>query len=567
MAKNRSAEAGAAHAQQKGMGPVPASILVLGAIYYGVEHGAWVLVPPQYDEHARIALAIVVGYSVLQLVLAVGRLRLRFRKELDAQRPKESTHSARIATVADLKESGVIPGFWNVSLFFRRAENSVRFYCGVIGRHVLQLVATHVLIIAPTGTGKNRFFVFMYLGLLREPCVVTDVKGENYEVTARYRERRFNHRIIRFGVGGQHSYNPVDLIKEGLAAGGRDVLGDAQRIALALRPEPKDEKNSYWRQGGRDVMALTMIGLCVNDPANANLGTVQMIVSDINLFLAMCEDLEFSPALNGVVAEMARSMLGMVAEKKTALQEYINVAKQAMLPYARAGWLHKLTETSTFRYRDLKYPDAQGRFLTIYNQFDSSRREIFEPFGAMLNSCMLLELQRDPSPQRVVFLNDEATNFVVKDLPALLTILRSDGNVHVVNICQSRARMRATWGAEGEQTILDNSDLKIFFGLNSDEEAKKVSELIGQQNVLSPSYGMGQGPVDGISENRSIAQRPVLTSDMVRREKGALLVYRKERVMRVDLVGVDRCEPMRSEFDVNTRYGNKKFKGPVEVIF
>ncbi len=78
---------------------------------------------------------------------------------------------------------------------------------------------------------------------------------------------------------------------------------------------------------------------------------------------------------------------------------------------------------------------------------------------------------------------------------------------------------------------------------------------------------MGQGPVDGISENRSIAQRPVLTSDMVRREKGALLVYRKERVMRVDLVGVDRCEPMRSEFDVNTRYGNKKFKGPVEVIF
>lgn len=567
MAKNRSAEAGAAHAQQKGMGPVPASILLLGAIVFGLQQGAWALVPPQYDEHARIALAIVVGICGLQLVLAAGRFRLRFKKALDAERPKDSTHSARIATVADLKASGIIPRIWDVLRLFRRAENTVRFYCGVIGWHVLELAATHVLIVAPTGAGKNRFFVFMYLGRLREPCVVTDVKGENYEVTARFRERRFNHRTIRFGVGGSHSYNPMVLIKEGLAAGGRDVLGDAQKLALALRPEPKDEKNSYWRQGGRDVIALTMVGLCVKDPANANLGNVQTYVTDINMFLALCEDLEFSPELNGDLAIMARGMLGMVSEKKQALQEYINVAKQALAPYARSGWLHKLTETTTFRYRDLKYPDAQGRFLTIYNHFDSSRREIFEPFGAMLNVCMLLELQRDPSPQRVVFINDEAANFVVKDLPKQMTIVRSDGNVHIVNVCQSHAQMVATWGKEGAQTIEDNSDLKIYLAASSNEESKKVSEAIGQQNVLSASYAMGQVASDGISENRSIAQRNVMTPEMVRRERRAIVIYRRERAMVVEPVGFECCEPMRSEFEVNSRYGKKKFKGPKRVIF
>jgi|GEM_PF-5943734 len=549
------------------MGPVPSSLLMLGALYFGWSKGLLSYVPAEYAEHARIAVMLVAGLCLFQLLLAAGRFRLRFKKALDAERPKESTHSARIATVADLKESGTIPKFSLIPQFLRRSAGTVLFYCGVIGWHVLELAATHVLVVAPSGAGKNRCFVFILLARIRQPCVVTDVKNENFEVTARFRERFLGHRTIRLGVGGQHSYNPVDLISEGLAAGGTDVLVDARTIALALVPEPKDEKNSYWRQGGRDVIAITMIGLCVTDPANANLGNVQAYVTDIDIFLGLCEELEFLPVLNGDLAIMARSMLSMVAEKKQSLQEYINVAKQAMLPYARSGLLHKLTEKSTFRYRDLKYPDAQGRFLTIYNNFDSSRRVIFEPFGAMLNSCMLLELQRDPSPQRVVFINDEAANFVVKDLPKQMTIVRGDGNVHVVNICQSHAQMVATWGAEGAQTISDNSDTRIYFGANSFEEARKVSEMLGKQNILTASYGMGHGAADGVTENRSIAQRDVVTAEMVLREKGAFVIHKQERAMRVMLPGYECCEPMRSEFEANSRYGKKKLKGKKKVIF
>ena len=164
-------------------------------------------------------------------------------------------------------------------------------------------------------------------------------------------------------------------------------------------------------------------------------------------------------------------------------------------------------------------------------------------------------------------MNDEAANFVVKDLPKQLTILRADGNVHVINVCQSRAQMRATWGAEGEQMILDNSDLKLFFAISTDEEAKKVSELCGTQNILSPSYALGHAASDGVGENRSISQRPVLTPEMVRREKRAIVLYRQERVMLVSLPGYERCEPMRSKYAVNRRYGNKRFKGPKEVVF
>lgn len=554
--------------QRKASSPVPAALVGLASLVYAwPQDSVWALIPSDFVQAAEIGGLGLGTFWTGALVAAGFRLRTRLKKALDAERPKESTHSSRIATVRDMQDAGLIQKPGLVPARFRRLETAVRFYCGIVGRHALQVLATHMLVVAPSGAGKNRQIVFILLGLNDEPAVVTDVKGENYEVTASFRAQQFNHRIIRLAAGGDHSYNPLDILKDGLAAGGSDVLSDARIIAQALIPEPKDERNSYWRQGGRDLIILAMVGLVVKDPASANLGTVQSLVTDIYMMLALCEELAKEKALSGDLAIIARGMLGMAQKTEKGLQEYVNVAKQAMAPYARSGLLHKLTERSTFRYRDLKYRDSEGRRLTIYNHFDSSRRLVFEPFGAMLNSCMLLELQRDPSPQRWLFINDEAANFVVKDLPKQMTILRGDGNGHVVNICQSRAQMQATWGNEGSQIILDNSDLKIFFGLTTDEEARKVSDLVGQQNALSSSYAMGQGAQDGISESRALAQRPVLTPDMVRREKRAIVIYKQERVMLTSLPGYERCEPMRSQFAVNTRYGGKRLKGRKEVIF
>jgi type IV secretory pathway TraG/TraD family ATPase VirD4 len=547
---------------------VPGALCGLGVLGYASTQD-WVraFVPPDLMGAAEISVAALGAYWSSVLVLAGFRFRTRLKKALDAERPKDSAHSSRIATVRDIEEAGLIKKPSWIPSFLKKAPETVSFYAGIVGRHVLRLQASHVLVIAPSGAGKNIKYVFLLLGLNREPAVVNDVKGENYEVTSEFRRIVLGHRIIRLVAGGDHKYNPLDILKDGLAAGGADVLTDARIIAQALIPEPKDERNSYWRQGGRDLIIIAMVGLAVKDPASANLGNVQSIVTDIYMLIALCEELEKETALSGDLAIIARGFLGMSQKTEKGLQEYINVAKQAMAPYARSGILHKLTERSTFRYRDLKYKDAEGRFLTIYNHFDSSRRVIFEPFGAMLNACMLLELQRDRSPQRWLFINDEAANFVVKDLPKQMTILRGDGNGHIVNITQSRAQMQATWGREGAQVILDNSDIKIIFGMNTDEEAAKVSELIGKQNALTPSYGMGQGAADGISENRGLGQRPVMTADMVRREKRAFVIYKQERVMLVHLPGYQRCEPMRSKFKANSLYSKKRFKEPTEVIF
>jgi hypothetical protein len=45
------------------------------------------------------------------------------------------------------------------------------------------------------------------------------------------------------------------------------------------------------------------------------------------------------------------------------------------------------------------------------------------------------------------------------------------------------------------------------------------------------------------------------------------VIYKQERVMLTSLPGYERCEPMRSNYAVNTRYGNKRMKGRKEVMF
>lgn len=559
-------EGAPAAAPRKGMGPVPLSLVTLGGLVYGWKEGLLNSVPPGFEQEAQVVAGTVAGLCALQVLLAVGRFRLRYRKALDAERPKFSTHSARIATVKDIEDAGLVAKPSWLSRLFGRGDNVVHFYAGVVGRHVLHLPAVHMLVLAPSGAGKNRNVVFHLLGLTKEPCVVTDIKKENYLVSAGYRAREFGHRIILLTVGGAHSYNPLDNIVDAFNEGGQDVFTFARLIARALLPEPKDERNAFWRQGGRDLIIVAMVGLCLRLGNAANLTMVQEMVTAPDDLISLCEDLEFEQALAGELAVMARGLLAQAQQTPKSFQEFVNVAKQAMAPYGRSGVLCKLTDRSTYRYRDLKYPDANGRALTIYHHFDSARRVVFEPFGALMNSCMLLELQRDPSMRRVVFINDEAANFVVKDLPKQMTIVRGDGNVHIVNVVQSSAQMRETWGNEGAQMMMDNSDLKIFFGLVTDDECKKVSEMIGQQNVLSSSYALGQVAADGVGENRSIAQRFVVTPEMVRREKRAFVIFRKERPMLVDLPGIECSEPMRSKFDANTRYSSK-LKGAVEVDF
>ncbi|MCE6958041.1 type IV secretory system conjugative DNA transfer family protein, partial [Cereibacter sphaeroides] len=83
------------------------------------------------------------------------------------------------------------------------------------GEYIVSGKHPHCLVVAPTGRGKGVGFVIPNLLSYKGSAVVLDVKGENFEATARFRAS-LGQKVYRFGPrdfdGLSHRYNPLDRI-------------------------------------------------------------------------------------------------------------------------------------------------------------------------------------------------------------------------------------------------------------------------------------------------------------------------------------------------------------------
>src|SRR5205814_4611648 len=94
----------------------------------------------------------------------------------------------------------------------------------------------HLMTVAPTGAGKGVGLIIPALLTYPGSVIVTDIKGENYQVTARYR-RALGQQVVvldPFGLVAARDkadrLNPFDLFK----LPGSDVESDAEMIAAQL---------------------------------------------------------------------------------------------------------------------------------------------------------------------------------------------------------------------------------------------------------------------------------------------------------------------------------------------
>ena len=77
----------------------------------------------------------------------------------------------------------------------------------------------HLATFAPTGRGKGVSVLIPNLLSYRHSCVVTDPKGELFQLTSEHRRQKFGHRIIRLDPSelcgpGSDTFNPLDFIDD-----------------------------------------------------------------------------------------------------------------------------------------------------------------------------------------------------------------------------------------------------------------------------------------------------------------------------------------------------------------
>ena len=102
----------------------------------------------------------------------------------------------------------------------------------------------HVLVAAPTRSGKGVGIVIPNLLSWPGSAVVLDIKYENHELTSGLRAAH-GQRVFRFSPadaeGRSHRYNPLDSVRDQAA----HRISDLQRLAAILLPVPGTGRDSF----------------------------------------------------------------------------------------------------------------------------------------------------------------------------------------------------------------------------------------------------------------------------------------------------------------------------------
>ena len=123
---------------------------------------------------------------------------------------------------------------------------------------------THYAVIAPTGAGKGVGIVnATLLGGWRESCLVTDLKGELWDITSKYRQDVLGQMVMKFNPTVLHHqnvrWNPISEIRWGT----EHEMKDVSNLAEVLVPRGKGDP--FWVNSAKRLLSAVIIYLKYHD--------------------------------------------------------------------------------------------------------------------------------------------------------------------------------------------------------------------------------------------------------------------------------------------------------------
>jgi type IV secretion system protein VirD4 len=495
--------------------------LAFGPLYQPLALLAWRFT---HRPHPPLPLFVApylrVTYLSAALAAAGAALVLLFR--LPDLFTKADVHgSARWANLSDLKATGVIPANPTARTIPGPEGIFLGLYTDPRGQRfrLYDNEPHHVMLIAPTRSGKGVGYVVPNLLNYRHSAVVLDVKRELYEVTSGFRAGELGQEIFLFDPTSNHTsrYNPLDEIRLGPYE-----VRDTQNIAdLVVDPEGSAESRSHWQLTAHELLTATMLHLkytsdAVQAPVPQTLAGCAQFLSDprrpIHTTLQEMLNARHLPAGgHPLISSTARSMLDKAPEElsgvvSTALS-YLSLYRDPLVAAA--------TSTSDFRILDLV---EHSRPVTLYIAVPPSDLTRTRPLLRLfLNQlCRNLTQTLDPKRREVLFLLDE--------FPALRRLLffvdslayLAGYKVRALIVTQDMAQLQANYGTH--ESITANCQVRIAMTPNRPETAQILSNMLGTFTVHhAHTTRRSGGRLFESSTTPAEVKRPLLTPDEVLR--------------------------------------------------
>lgn len=447
---------------------------------------------PQFGSDKRLDRWLTIGV-LAGAIATFGLLGMILRA-----RPRPLHGAARFATPREIEAAGL------------RAKHGLLLAEGN-GRLLTFGGTEHVIVYAPTRSGKGVGVVIPNLLSWSDSVVVLDIKKENFVKTAGFRAAHGQkvHLFDPFDPQGRTArYNPLSAVRRDPA----DLYDDLQRIAGMLFP-PDPRGDPFWTEAARS--AFIAIGGYIAETPHLPFTIGEILrqltaASDVKAhFEEMLKARQSGP--DRLSAPCVAGLNDFLAASENTLQ---SVRKTVT---ARLGlWLNPridaATSVSDFELSKLRSeaisiylavtPDNLDRLAPLLNLFfqqvvDLNARELPEHNPALSRELLLL-LDEFPSLGHVGVLA-KSVAFVAGYGIRLLTVL------------QSPSQLRSIYGPDDAKNFLTNHAVEIVFTPKEHDVAVELSERFGTQTVEAKSHSRPWGFSNrSRSETVSDHRRPLL---------------------------------------------------------
>ena len=369
----------------------------------------------------------------------------------------------------------------------------------------------HVLCFAPTRSGKGVGLVVPTLLTWPGSCIVHDIKGENWNLTAGF--RAMHGRVLLFDPTNAKSsaYNPLLEVRQG-----EWEVRDVQNIAdILVDPEGSLDKRNHWEKTSHSLLVGAILHVLYAEP-DKTLAGVANFLSDprrpVEATLRAMMDTPHlgEPGVHPVIASSARELLNKSENERSGVLS----TAMSFLGLYRDPVVARVTARCDWRIADLV---GSGKAVSLYlvvppsdiNRTKPLIRLILNQIGRRLTE----ELKTSGKRHRLLLMLDEFPALGRLDFFESALAFMAGYGIKSFLIAQSLNQIERAYGPNN--SILDNCHVRVAFATNDERTAKRVSDSLGTATELrdSTNYaGHRLSPWLGhLMVSRQETARPLLT--------------------------------------------------------
>ena len=392
----------------------------------------------------------------------------------------------------------------------------------------------HHAVIAGTRAGKGVSGVIPSIIDHQGSVAVLDIKGENFAITRRHREKLGREVIVLnpFGVHEpmQHRFNPLHYIRKDHLVRDIDVIAEG-----LIRPEHGN--GSHFSEMAKSMVAAVLEHVITNslkEAENYDLTTVMNTLFS-STFNETLQTWSNDPATYGIrISQTASTFLAAGENEQGAIKTTIKKA----FDWARSDEMQAFLSESNCNLEDVFNDKADFFIVVPLDQIDAQSVFLRLLTNIILGMAVRQEGIRE-SNKNVLLVLDEFVRLGRMEKLVNIANVAAGAGIEALFITQDKGQIESVYGKGDTASILGSCVTIRIFGLGRAEieTAKWASEALGDQTVLSRTQ---QPTKFGEKRKYSVAEQrqKMMSSDQILEMKAGemLLLMGSKRPLRTQAI-------------------------------